>query len=199
MANLIITVISIALVAVAALMGAYYGGNAFMDGQIKAKTNQMKGSLEQVAAAINLYDAQTGIKYKDAITGSNIASGANKALLVPNYLSIIPLLPKVDPDYFTDIFFAAGGPSTPNQYYLITNASPSGNNLPNLEKVCAEVAHQARGANGTPIQSLDYWINATGKFDCVFVNQSSASTPATFDQCLSDNITCAINIVYRVY
>jgi RsiW-degrading membrane proteinase PrsW (M82 family) len=35
MANLIITIISIGLVAIAAIMGAYYGGAAFMNAQVK--------------------------------------------------------------------------------------------------------------------------------------------------------------------
>lgn len=55
MANLIITVISIALVAVAALMGAYYGGTAFMDGQAKAHANYLIESGKQLAGAWQLY------------------------------------------------------------------------------------------------------------------------------------------------
>jgi hypothetical protein len=51
MANLIITVIAIALVAVASLMGAYYGGTAFVEGQAKAQANTLITQSEQIAAA----------------------------------------------------------------------------------------------------------------------------------------------------
>lgn len=57
MANLIITVISIALVAVAALMSAYFGGAAFIDGQAKARANTLVSHAEQLAAAARLWSA----------------------------------------------------------------------------------------------------------------------------------------------
>lgn len=55
MANLIITIISIALVAIAAIMGAYYGGTAFVEGQAKARAAKIVNDLSQLDAAIKLY------------------------------------------------------------------------------------------------------------------------------------------------
>lgn len=55
MANLIVTVIAIALVAVAALMGAYYGGSAFLRGTVRANAATMVNQGSQVAAGYVLY------------------------------------------------------------------------------------------------------------------------------------------------
>ncbi|MCV6599041.1 MAG: hypothetical protein OIF36_00965 [Alphaproteobacteria bacterium] len=57
MANLIITIIAIALVAVAALMGAYYGGTAFNQGQEQAERSTLMNEAAQVSAAIVMYNA----------------------------------------------------------------------------------------------------------------------------------------------
>ena len=87
MANLIITVISIALVAVAALMGAYYGGSAFMDGQAKARANAIVLGAEQVAGALRLYAVNNGGSL--TLTNGNWLSGTSVDL-VPKYLSSLP-------------------------------------------------------------------------------------------------------------
>lgn len=84
MANLIITVISIALVAVAALMGAYYGGTAFMDGQTKAYVNTALSDIEQAAGAANMYflNERDGVATFPTGNQSNVAT----LYLVPKYL-----------------------------------------------------------------------------------------------------------------
>lgn len=88
MANLIITVISIALVAVAALMGAYYGGQAFMDGQAKAKANTVAAGFSQVDAALQVYNSQTGSIYN--FPGAGGGWNFVFAILGTNYLSAVP-------------------------------------------------------------------------------------------------------------
>ncbi len=55
MANLIITVIAIALVAVASLMGAYYGGSAFLNNQSAAAASTALNQGQQVQGAWNAY------------------------------------------------------------------------------------------------------------------------------------------------
>lgn len=55
MSNLIITIISIALVAVAALVGVYYGGQAFHSSQAKGRANALVSQVQQYLAAANLY------------------------------------------------------------------------------------------------------------------------------------------------
>ncbi len=83
MSNLIITVISIALVAVAALMGAYYGGEAFMQGQAKAQANEIVNAFEQANAALQFYNAENSTQWEP--------SGWNDLdFLVPKYLSSVP-------------------------------------------------------------------------------------------------------------
>lgn len=51
MANLIITIIAIALVAVAAIMGAYYGSNAYSTASIKATAAHIISVMEQIKRA----------------------------------------------------------------------------------------------------------------------------------------------------
>ena len=55
MANLIITVIAIALVAVASLMGAYYGGAAFLNNQSAANASTVLNESQQIAGAWQSY------------------------------------------------------------------------------------------------------------------------------------------------
>lgn len=91
MANLIITVVSIALVAVAALMGAYYGGTAFMDGQTKTRANTWITQAEQIAAAIRLWSANNG--GNQTLTLNTYWCGiwpAYTEILTQGYLSSLP-------------------------------------------------------------------------------------------------------------
>lgn len=92
MANLIITVISIALVAVAALMGAYYGGSAFMDGQVKAQANSLIAGAEQLATAYRMIAANNGGDY--TLYSGNLEVAPQ--VFVPQYLSTIPKFDWVD-------------------------------------------------------------------------------------------------------
>ena len=91
MANLIITVISIALVAVAALMGAYYGGKAFMDGQVTANANTIVHQAEQIKAAYTLYHANGNSPYDDR--GTYVGESSNNLTLTTQYLSASPTIP----------------------------------------------------------------------------------------------------------
>ncbi len=69
MANLIVTVIAIALVAVASLMGAYYGGSAFLQGSAKASAATLINQGSQISAAATLYrSGNDGAAYQDDVT-----------------------------------------------------------------------------------------------------------------------------------
>jgi hypothetical protein len=89
MANLIITVIAIALVAAASMMGAYYAGSAFQNGQMAADSATVINEGVQVAGAWNAYlgdNINTTPTNITALTQSNyIASGG--------YLQVIPTIP----------------------------------------------------------------------------------------------------------
>lgn len=54
MSNLIITIISIALVAVAAIMGAYYGGSAFTQNTTQVAANSIINEAQQILSAARI-------------------------------------------------------------------------------------------------------------------------------------------------
>lgn len=55
MFSLIITVVSIALVALLAIASLYYGGNAYTDSSQQTRANQIVNQAEQIASANTLY------------------------------------------------------------------------------------------------------------------------------------------------
>jgi hypothetical protein len=95
MANLIITVISIALVAVAALSAAYYGGTAFMDGQTKAQANTVIAQGKQIAASWTMYAIDHGGEYTFPTCDVNNPETNVANYLVPKYLSSLPKPPAI--------------------------------------------------------------------------------------------------------
>ncbi len=60
MFSLVITIISIALVAVLALATLYYGGSAFTSGGDAAQAAQALNTMQQIQGADTLYKAATG-------------------------------------------------------------------------------------------------------------------------------------------
>jgi type II secretory pathway pseudopilin PulG len=82
MANLIITIIAIALVAIAALMGAYYGGTAFNKGQEKAKASSIMNQAAQIQAAIQMWRVDHGTDFQSDLADLDDADAA--------YLSSVP-------------------------------------------------------------------------------------------------------------
>ena len=119
LSNLIITVISIALVAVMAAAGLYYGGEAFMDAQAKAQANEIVKAFEQANAALQLYNADNGTEWK--VNGWNSLD-----FLVPRYLSSIPF-PKAATKMPTSVcngsglcmFYGGGAQYSPVMYVKI--------------------------------------------------------------------------------
>ena len=84
MSNLIVTVIAIALVAVASLMGAYYGGSAFLEGSAKANASTLVNQGQQITGA-------WALKHND--TANPTISSNLSELTSGNYLSAIPTAP----------------------------------------------------------------------------------------------------------
>lgn len=68
MFSLIITIISIALVAVLALSTLYYGGDAFNRGSAKAEAARLVNEGQQVSGALTLHEVQTGAAAPDIQT-----------------------------------------------------------------------------------------------------------------------------------
>lgn len=78
MFSLIITIISIALVAILALATLYYGGRAFLAGSAEAKASEVINTAQQISGASALYMTETG------------APVAKLSDLPPSYLKVIP-------------------------------------------------------------------------------------------------------------
>jgi hypothetical protein len=106
MANLIITVIAIALVAIASLMGAYYGGSTYLNSQMLADAATVLSEATQVAAAWNAYRGDN----------LNNAPATLAALLNTNqvaagsYLQSIPTAPRAAGNVsYYPVFIASTG------------------------------------------------------------------------------------------
>ena len=180
MANLIITVISIALVAVAALMGVYYGGSAFLDGQTRAKFNQLMSGAEQISAAATLYSLSHNGQLDDGnIPGNPTADALN--FLVPNYLSVVPKKIDEGAGFLLQDLPTGGLTNTNGVTYSIQS------NTSTTLRLCEMIAKAARGPTGTPKKQFGvnrYNLLPTngGKFDCLwFPNDESATVPDSSD------------------
>ena len=91
MSNLIITIISIALVAVAVVMGVYYGGAAYQDASAQAAANKMLSDVTQIAAAFQQYVSATGST--DTPTNTGYGDQDFAFLVSQNYLTQQPTIP----------------------------------------------------------------------------------------------------------
>ncbi|HCM83818.1 MAG TPA: hypothetical protein PKW15_03085 [Alphaproteobacteria bacterium] len=109
MANLIITIISIALVGVAALMGAYYAGEAFYSGQAKAKANSIVNAANQIEGAIRIW-ASTNMKGNTDYPDWNSVTGASSEL-ISGYLTQMPQ--PFEDKKFELLMVDSGGDMTP--------------------------------------------------------------------------------------
>lgn len=88
MANLIITVIAIALVAIATLMGAYYGGSAFLNNQQAASASTFLNQGQQAAGAWQAFNAANNVSPSAGIGAGTFFT----ALQAANYLTAFPSL-----------------------------------------------------------------------------------------------------------
>lgn len=82
MFQLIVAVISIALVAALAIASLYYGGQAFQKSSLKANVTTLVNAGQQVAGADALYKTDN--------SGVGIADGALGASVIPEYLAATP-------------------------------------------------------------------------------------------------------------
>ena len=175
MANLIITVISIALVAVAALMGAYYGGTAFMDGQAKANANTLVAQGEQIAAAWALAATNEGGSY-DTI-GGNASTVTRLTTSTPVYLTAEPVPPNgavdtsVGANNWTMIKLSTNAAATPyNGLRVVLRSTSAGLNVCNLLAVLAAgsaATPKTQNTLDTATTSVDVSPTTGRKFDCI--------------------------------
>ncbi len=90
MSNLIITVISIALVAVAALMAVWYGGDVYMGARYKAAANTVLSQTQQIVAAYTQY------RLDGNMPSSQIVISGADVLAANGYLGGVEVTPPVD-------------------------------------------------------------------------------------------------------
>ena len=172
MANLIITVLSIALVAVAALMGAYFGGAAFMNGAAQADANRIIKQADQIQAAWSLHATYNGGFFQKVPLSDLTSQG--------KYLSQEPKPPeKISTESYSFIKLAdntATDGFDGIQLNLLTTDS--------ARKVCMAIAKTAGSGNSaaTPkliLSASDRTPTAGRKFDCLF--SGTGATPAVGD------------------
>ncbi|HCM83874.1 MAG TPA: hypothetical protein PKW15_04245 [Alphaproteobacteria bacterium] len=159
MANLIITIISIALVAVAALMGAYYGGQAFNEGQTKAIANTLVSQAEMISAAMTIGAMNESggdiSQYFSDNWGGDIDTFFSN-LIADGGLSSAPVPPT---QLTTSGWYIGGGDQT----------VASGGALVFIDsfKLCQQISIMAKGSSGTPELLTDFsYSPTTQSFDC---------------------------------
>ncbi len=96
MFQLIVAVISIALVAILAIASIYYGGSAFQRSGIKAQVDAMVNAGQQISGAEALYSLDTGAPVTDAtVTGTSAVSTLSTGVNGVTYLSSAPAVPAI--------------------------------------------------------------------------------------------------------
>jgi type II secretory pathway pseudopilin PulG len=153
MFSLIITIISIALVAALAVATLYYGGQQFSQGTAKANADQLISAAQQIAGANTLYaNANSGLFDANGVTGVT-------DLVNNQFLSAAPSIPSTVSGSTFDL---AGGANTNQITLSVTNAN-----------VCTAVAKQSGSVVSTATAPNSA---STGKqYDCF-----GASSPYTF-------------------
>lgn len=139
MFSLIITIISIALVAALALATLYYGGSAFNKGSAGAKAAQLINEGQQINGAVQIFKADSAANSVVGVAPTTVAG------LAPSYLSSVPAGWAAT----TTIDAAAAG-------VVYTAAAVSAD-------VCAEVNKRA-GLTGTDVDATG---SNTGVYGCV--------------------------------
>ena len=142
MFSLIITIISIALVAALAVSTLYFGGDSFNRGTAQASAATMVNQASQIAGANTLYAVDNGGTYADVMSDLTEAN--------PSYLAAAPRNTDMDGDWSLD------GPDSS----LITAS---------IEKsrvsVCQEINRQA----GIASENVDGATSVTGYDDTSFL------------------------------
>ena len=116
MANLIITIVSIALVAVAAVMAIFYGGVAFENAQYDADANAIMNEATQILQAARMWDSdnmQTDISGMGAAGSQNIGISI---LIQKHYLSQWPSIGNIVSGSTTVYAFNSAGTTSNSTY-----------------------------------------------------------------------------------
>jgi hypothetical protein len=200
MANLIITVIAIALVAVASLMGAYYGGSAFLNNTQAANASTVMNIGQQVAGAWTAY----------LVDHNNSPPAARTDLTNNNYLASIPTIPAM-PGPVT--VAASSGPyietDQDGSVWLFTNVGTVGGaNPPDpYAGVCLKIIKTATGQTLAIPPSENYsQANletsssfGNGVFGCFSYNQYLGNFVSSFGNNNSVGNNSSYTFFYRIH
>jgi hypothetical protein len=142
MCSLIITIISIALVAALALATIYYGGTAFNRGSAEAKASQLINEGQQINGAVAMAraDAQAG-----NATAVDLATAGLKGLVDAKYLAQVPA------------------------NYTLATDKLSGYAVVTYGDVCDAVYGKAGFAQGAPVATADL---ATKIYGCTTADKT---------------------------
>jgi len=152
MFSLIITIISIALVAALALATIYYGGSAFNKGSADAKASQFINEGQQLTGAITMNKADA-----TADTTGTVVAATTVAGLAPKYLSQIPQ------GWLGTAAIGPGGDATS----IVTHSSVR-------DDVCSSINAKA----GLPASGVTTQANVTTQYGC-FGGGSGGGTAGT--------------------
>lgn len=136
MVNLIIALISIALIAIIAVSALYSGGDSFREGGDKAEATRIQNGLNQVYMGYELYIAKNGGEKPNPSGGQSLAN----FLVEKDYLSDIPR--GVDFDTDTEL-----------SYNFCTNNEYICEQVGNEDK--AKAYNKAFGGDGETVPSCD--------------------------------------------
>jgi hypothetical protein len=199
MANLIITVIAIALVAVASLMGAYYGGSAFLNNESAANASTVLNQGQQLAGA---WAAYLNDNLNTVPTGG--LSGAANSLTSGGYITSVPQAP-AEAGSVTSKAVDVGTAGAAGHYFMWADmGKPStgangGTIADSNASACMHIIQTATGVKATSIKTAAPGAIAmpatasqsNGSFGCAITNAApptgvtgSGAAPASGDYTL---------------
>lgn len=132
MFSLVVTIISIALVAALALATLYYGGDAFREGQTQAQASKVKNQAQQLLGAAVLYKANHG-HYADTLED-----------MVPEYLKTLPVAQAA----------AVASALAADDWTLVAAGEPVFALTTSSSDVCGSINEDAYGARGILTEAL---------------------------------------------
>lgn len=158
MANLIITIIAIALLAIMAIAGAWYGSSAFQGAQAKAQATRLVASAQQLMNGWLAWSLDNGGTVNPTATlVTPYCNGTIPNFLIPAYVSSEPSLGDIGNQHGTFpmkwVFSRIGGSSGAN--CMPASGDPDALRLvrtwsAKTENICLEFNRQL-GATGSPL------------------------------------------------
>jgi hypothetical protein len=136
MFSLIITIISIALVAALAVATIYYGGSAFTQGTAKAQASAFVAAGQQVSGALTLFANENGNNRGTLVTYNLTTAPLG---ILPSYLAAVPTVAGIPLTVTANTVQAVGVPTSVCDA-INTSANLTGTNIPATAALAASAA-----------------------------------------------------------